>query len=140
MATLSGGSGNFLPTECFRAVMNASDQGPITGGSYVDVLFDLLPVNTKTGSSPLNTGTGIFTVPAGMDGTWDIRAQLRLFDLDPDRQYTFTIEKNGAASFEGVISILIADSTAHSIGGAWRAELSAGDEIVVTVKCAGTYN
>ena len=137
MASFTGGAA-FKPTECFRAVMDASDQ-PITGGDFVDVLFDLLPVNTK-GGSPLNTVTGVFTVPAGMGGTWSIQAQIRLFDMDPDRQYTFTVEKNGADPFEGVISILIADSTAHAMGAAWRVDLSAGDEIVATLKCAGTYH
>lgn len=128
-----------LPTECFRAVMNASEQGPITGGSFVDVEWDLLPVNTK-GGTPLNTSTGIFTVPTGMGGTWDVQAQLRLFAMDPGREYTFTIEKNGASPFTGVIAILEADTDEHSIGAAWRAELAAGDEIVATLKCTSGYD
>jgi len=137
MAGFVGGSAA-LPVQIYRAVMSASDQGPITGGSYVNVEFDDLPVNSD-GGTPLDTATGIFTVPAGMTGFWDIRSQIRIFDLDPDRTYTFTVEKNGGG-FDGVIAILIADSTAHSMTAAWRAELAAGDEIKVTLKCAGTYN
>lgn len=135
--TIKSTAPSVAPTECFRAVMDESEQGSITAGSYHDVLFDLLPVNTK-GGTPLNTSTGIFTVPSGMAGIWDIQAQIRLFALDPGRQYTFTIEEKDADPFNGVIAILDADAEQHSITAAWRVELSAGDEIVATLRPAGS--
>ena len=132
MASLSGAR----PVEMIRAVINASEQGPFTGGSFHDVIFDALDLNTA-GGTPLNAATGVFTVPAGMAGTWDIRSQLYLFVMNPSAQYQMTIDINGSLAAKTMIT---ADTSAHFFAAQHMAELAAGDTIQATVKAGGSYD
>ena len=121
--------------DLYRCVISANEWGPFAGGSFETVVFDQLSQNSTGAGTPLDTGTGVFTIPKA--GYWVISSQCYLFTMNPSSLYQFTIDVNGAQVAK---SMATADTTTHFFSAQIMANLAANDLITITVKAAGSYN
>tara|TARA_R110000824_G_C15008460_1_gene657018 strand:- start:100 stop:576 length:477 start_codon:yes stop_codon:yes gene_type:complete len=138
MAGFVGGSAA-NPVEVYQAVIAASNQ-PFDGGSFEDVIFDSLPLNS-VGGTPLNVATGVFTVPAGMAGYWKLESQLYMYTMQANNQYQMRIDvDSGAGGVTVSRTIVQADTVSHFFSCSYLGSLAVGDAIGVRVKCAGSYD
>tara|TARA_R110000824_G_scaffold102050_5_gene242183 strand:- start:2186 stop:2656 length:471 start_codon:yes stop_codon:yes gene_type:complete len=135
MATLKNPPTKY--NDLYRCVISASDQGPITGGSFEQVVFDALDVDSVGAvPAPLNVATGEFTIPK--TGLWMINVQIYCFTMNPSAVYTLTIDVNGVTAARSVATV---DGTAHIFGAQLLKSLTAvSDKVTIKLKAAGSYN